>query len=1050
MADGYLNFDTKINESGFNEGINKLGSLGKSGLSVVSKAMTGAVAAVGAGAAAIVKSSLGVVANMEQQVGGVETLFKDSAKTVIRNANNAFKTAQLSANDYMSTVTSFSASLLQGLGGDTAKAAEIADMAIIDMADNANKMGTNMQDIQNAYQGFAKQNYTMLDNLKLGYGGTQSEMVRLINDSGILNKKIEDLDNVTFDQMIQAIHKVQQNLGITGTSAKEASTTIEGSVNSAKAAWENFEAGVISANDLVDTFWTAAKNILNNLGQMIPRLGKTGMDVVESLSGKIGDAVPQLKGFTDSVGKLTDKLQNMSTDELMNLGKTAAVLAGAGPVISLFGSQIGNVKTAVEGFSGITTGVLSELGKLPKGFKSATKSAANFRKDFTGSLKGLGSAITGPFQVLTPKLSATVGKIGKVVSGVPGKIGGAVGKIGSAIASKIPRITSAFSLLGDTAGYLGAWGGQIGSALQGVLGMVGRFIPSFVGLMNFGAVAAVVVAGLGLVYSQFGTQIDQILLLVQTKGPEVISNFGAGITAALPGLISSGATLILGLMNAITANLPSLISVGASIIATLVSSLGAQLPQLIPAAVQIILTLVESLIDNLPQLIMSGLQLMEGLAQGIANAIPQVAAKAPVIIGKLASTIITNLPKIVQTGVKIITQLAVGLVQGIPALLGKIPSMISQIKNAFTSVNWGSVGMNIVRGIASGLTSAAKSLAEAAANAADNALNWVKSKLGIHSPSRVFRDQVGKMMALGMGIGFEKNIPVGSMNAGVQKAIQSLQRSVQLTTSVNPDKTVGGIKNNPIFKDQGFDYDRFERIQRKIAKENGNKPVFLDTKRIDRPLKNVRAVYSSFFGWLRDRDRIRRNPMVLVESIKVEKKIRKPYTDEERERMLRKCSSLRDKALLEFLYSTAVRVSELSEINREDIRYANKELIVYGKGAKERTVYINERTNMYLKEYLESRKDNDPALFVGSKKPNSRLTKTGIEDIIRRIGEKAGVENAHPHRFRRTALTNALNRGMPLQEAMIFAGHAKSETTMRYCTVNQEGVRYHHFKYLSA
>ena len=161
-------------------------------------------------------------------------------------------------------------------------------MAIIDMADNANKMGTNMQDIQNAYQGFAKQNYTMLDNLKLGYGGTQSEMVRLINDSGILNKKIEDLDNVTFDQMIQAIHKVQQNLGITGTSAKEASTTIEGSVNSAKAAWENFEAGVISANDLVDTFWTAAKNILNNLGQMIPRLGKTGMDVVESLSGKIG------------------------------------------------------------------------------------------------------------------------------------------------------------------------------------------------------------------------------------------------------------------------------------------------------------------------------------------------------------------------------------------------------------------------------------------------------------------------------------------------------------------------------------------------------------------------------------------------------------------------------------------------------------------------------------------------------------------------------------------------------------------------------------------
>ena len=175
MADGYLNFDTKINEKGFNDGISKLGSLGKSGLSIVSKAMTGAIAAVGTGAAAIIKSSLGVVANMEQQVGGVETLFKDSANTVIANANKAYKTARMSANNYMETVTSFSASLLQSLGGDTAKAASYADRAIVDMSDNANKMGTNMRDIQNAYQGFAKQNYTMLDILKLGYGGTKEE-----------------------------------------------------------------------------------------------------------------------------------------------------------------------------------------------------------------------------------------------------------------------------------------------------------------------------------------------------------------------------------------------------------------------------------------------------------------------------------------------------------------------------------------------------------------------------------------------------------------------------------------------------------------------------------------------------------------------------------------------------------------------------------------------------------------------------------------------------------------------------------------------------------
>ena len=136
---------------------------------------------------------------------------------MIDNANNAYKTAGVSANKYMETVTSFSASLLQGLGNNTAEAARIADMAMVDMSDNANKFGSNMTDIQNAYQGFAKHNYTMLDNLKLGYGGTQAEMIRLINDSGILNEKIENLDNVSFDQIIQAIHKIQENMGIAGT-----------------------------------------------------------------------------------------------------------------------------------------------------------------------------------------------------------------------------------------------------------------------------------------------------------------------------------------------------------------------------------------------------------------------------------------------------------------------------------------------------------------------------------------------------------------------------------------------------------------------------------------------------------------------------------------------------------------------------------------------------------------------------------------------------------------------------------------------------------------
>ena len=209
-------------------------------------------------------------------------------------------------------------------------------------------------------------------------------------------------------------------------------------------------------------------------------------------------------------------------------------------------------------------------------------------------------------------------------------------------------------------------------------------------------------------------------------------------------------------------------------------------------------------------------------------------------------------------------------------------------------------------------------------------------------------------------------------------------------------------------------------------------------------------MYSSFFVWLRDRDRVRRNPMVLVESIKVEKRVKRPFTDTEREQLLRSCVTIRDKAMMEFLYSTAVRVSELANLNRDDIRWSSKDLIVYGKGGKERTVYLNERTNMYLQEYLQSRTDNNPALFVGLKSPHNRLSKAGIEDMIRRTGERAGVEKAHPHRFRGTSITNAINRGMPLQEASIMAGHAKTETTMLYCNVDQESVKYHHKKYLSA
>lgn len=878
MADGYLNFDTKINEKGFNEGVSKLSGLGKSGLSIVSKAMTGAVVAVGTAAGVIIKSSLGVVANMEQQVGGVETLFKDSADTVIKNANRAYKTAQISANDYMSTVTSFSASLLQGLGGDTAKAAEIADMALIDMADNANKMGTNMQDIQNAYQGFAKQNYTMLDNLKLGYGGTQSEMIRLINDSGILNEKISDLDNVTFDQMIQAIHVIQQNLGITGTSAKEAGETIEGSVNSAKAAWENFRGGVITSQELVETFGTATQNILKNLGEIVPRLGKTGLEVVGAIADKIGNSVPAAKGFADAVGNITDKLSSMDTGQLANLGKMSAVLIGVVPAFSLIGKSAGTFSDVLGGLGEVSGGVTAKFQKIPGGIKSLGTSMQSGAKVF----HNIKDAILLPFEDLSPSLTKIFGKVSSSVSSgplgklvndfaeIPKGIAASFGKIGPAISGKFPKITGVVKSIGSSIsgtfttiangakGFASLLGGALNSVLPkisgfankfiGYLGVAGdafapvlskaaSFVPQLLGFMNIAAVVALVAVGLGLLYSQFGTQIDQILLMMQTRGPEVITNFCNGIVTALPNLIAQGATMLNNLMLAITANLPAIIQGGIAIVSTLITGIAQQLPTLIPTALTMILTLVSSLLSNVGQLVDAGINLLVGLAQGVVNALPQLINKAPTIIGQLATAIISNLPKILLAGIKILTILGTGLIQAVPQLISKIPSIISQVKNAFTSVDWGSVGMNVIKGIANGLKGAAGAIVEAAKGAAESALNAAKNFLGIHSPSRVFRDQVGKMMALGMGIGFERNIPVKSMSTGVQRAVAGLQKSVDTALSARTsDKTVGGVKNMPGFDNNDIDYDRLEKIQMKAAGKLAKRPIFLDTKRIDTPL----------------------------------------------------------------------------------------------------------------------------------------------------------------------------------------------------------------------
>ena len=297
------------------------GILANLGADAIKGALNG-VRRLGSAMLDIGKQAIESYADYEQLVGGVDTLFKESSKKVQEYANNSYKTAGLSANEYMETVTSFSASLLQSLNGDTEKSAEVANMAIIDMSDNANKMGTSMSMIQSAYQGFAKQNYTMLDNLKLGYGGTKTEMERLLADAEKISGVHYDISNL--NDVYQAIHIIQGELGITGTTSEEASKTISGSLNAMKGAWSNLLTGIADENadfdtlvgNLVDSVMTFGDNILPRVKTVLEGIGKLIKELVPKLAQELPSLLQSIlpsliSGVVDLIKALSDALPSL-------------------------------------------------------------------------------------------------------------------------------------------------------------------------------------------------------------------------------------------------------------------------------------------------------------------------------------------------------------------------------------------------------------------------------------------------------------------------------------------------------------------------------------------------------------------------------------------------------------------------------------------------------------------------------------------------------------------------------------------------------------------
>ena len=359
----------KIGKSFGGKVVSGFGKVVKDGFALAAKAGVATISAAAAGIGAIVKSSASAYADYEQNIGGVETLFKDNADTIVKYASEAYKTAGISANDYMQNVTSFSASLLQGLGGDTAQAAEIANEAMVDMSDNANKFGTDISSIQNAYQGFAKQNYTMLDNLKLGYGGTAAEMARLINDSGVLGDSIKvdekTVNSVSFDKMIEAIHKVQTDLDITGTTSKEAATTVSGSLGSVKAAWSNLMAGMGDKNadlkklikEMVSTVKTFAKNIMPVIKQALSGvttlISELAPDIAAELPQLVSELLPQLieagtQIFQALVKGISDNIETITQAAITALTTVAtALIQNTGPLVQALATIITTIAQAL-------------------------------------------------------------------------------------------------------------------------------------------------------------------------------------------------------------------------------------------------------------------------------------------------------------------------------------------------------------------------------------------------------------------------------------------------------------------------------------------------------------------------------------------------------------------------------------------------------------------------------------------------------------------------------------------------------------------------------
>lgn len=662
-------------------------------------ALTGAVTAIGGAA-------LSAYADYEQLVGGVDTLFGSASGQLQAYAADAYKTCGMSSNQYMTQATSFAASLVSSCGGDVAKAADYANMAMGDMSDNVNKMGSNMVDVQNAYQGFAKQNYTMLDNLKLGYGGTKEEMERLIADANKLREaqgKNADLTIDSYADVVEAIHTVQENMGITGTTAKEAATTISGSIGMAKAAWENFITGL--GRDDVD-FSQLTEQLLTSIGavatNVAPRVAQIGQGIIQAFPIVLAGLGAVLAPI---VSEALATAWNIAVQALAGIGihlpevDASQILSAFQTVADVASTVVGVVRSAFEAVPGIFETVASAVGGAVSTVISVlTPFAEYFAAQMLPAIVSFASGLVSAFAAVWPVLSQfgqTVMNIGAAVMPV----------LQNAFALIMPLISQAISLVMQLFSALSPLISQVAAALMPALTAIGTALANLAAAVLPGLAAAVqvvfsvlqmlmpviqtVLSVVGSIVSVVLTVVSQVIAAVINAAAvvssvisavlTVVSALVAGVTAfigsilaVVGGCVSTVSALVAGVVNTVVSLIGSLVSSVLSAISGLVSG--------VASFFQSIVSTMSSAASSAYSAVTGAFNSMVGAVSGAVGNLMGVVSGIP---GQITGFFAGAGSWLVDSGRAIIDGLVSGIQSAIGGALGAVGGAVSQIRAFF-------------------------------------------------------------------------------------------------------------------------------------------------------------------------------------------------------------------------------------------------------------------------------------------------------------------------------------------------------------------------------